>query len=147
MFPAPKNEENGALKTHFLRTCRGLETLAFALTGTCTFVFATCRVEFVAQSNVGLTAIVLLVYACFKVIRVEYDVISGAVEEVVYAYSNGKAVVQERFSYREVKCTGGSGKLSVLCYTLRSNFQASLGYPIVFKIKCIVPQYAPYRFA
>ena len=92
-FSTPKNGENGAWKTHFLRTCRGLETFTFALSCTCTFVFATCRVEFVAQSNVGLTAIVLLVYACFKIIRVKYDVISGAIEEVVYAYSNRKAVV------------------------------------------------------
>lgn len=99
IFSVLKNEENGALKTYFLRTCRGLETLTFALSGSCTFVFATCCVEFVVQSNVGLTAIVPFVYACFKVIRVKYDVISSAVEEVVYAYSNGKAVVQERFSY------------------------------------------------
>ena len=117
IFLAPKNEENGAWKTHFLRTCRGLETFTLALSCSCAFVFATCRVEFVTQSNVGLTAIVLLVYACFKVIRVKYDVISGAVEEVVYAYSNGKAVVQERFSYREVECGGASDKFSVLCYT------------------------------
>ena len=83
------------------------KSFALALSCSCAFIFATCRVEFIAQSNVGLTAIVPFVYACFKVIRVKYDVISSAVEEIVYAYSNRKAVVQERFSYREVECAGG----------------------------------------
>lgn len=54
---APKNEGNGAWKTHFLRTRRGLETFAFALSCSCSFIFATCRVEFIAQSNIEISAI------------------------------------------------------------------------------------------
>ena len=57
---APKNGGNGAWKTHFLRTRRGLETFALALSCSCAFIFATCRVEFIAQSNIEFSAIEFL---------------------------------------------------------------------------------------